>query len=337
LWQPDRVHPPDLTSPTTSYDGVGGSAVDGAVRGGGRLLQAATAAGAVGAAGLTYGWLEARWFTLLRETLPVLPPGSPEIRVLHVSDLHLTPRQRRKRDWIASLAELEPDLVVDTGDNLAHRDAVDPLVESFGALLDVPGVFVQGSNDYFEPTFRNPVAYLLPDNGRRRTGTPQLPWREMVRRFTDAGWTDLTNRRAELTVKGVRIAFAGVDDPHLGYDDLDAVAGPAPTDPDLRVAVAHAPYLRVLDQFAADGYDAILAGHTHGGQVCLPVRRAIVTNCDLESARASGLSTHPAQGDPAGEGTSWLHVCPGAGTSPYAVVRFCCRPAASLLTLTPRG
>ncbi len=290
----------------------------------------------LGAAGLGYAWWEARWFTLLHETVPVLPPGAPDLRVLHISDLHLTPYQQRKRQWLASLRDLRPDLVVDTGDNLAHRDSVGPLIEGLGPLLDLPGVFVQGSNDYFAPTLRNPVRYLLPDNGNRATHTPQLPWREMVTRFGDAGWLELTNRRDQLTVKGVRIAFAGVDDPHLGYDDLTAVAGPADAAADLRLGVAHAPYLRVLDQFRDDGYDAILAGHTHGGQLCLPGRQALVTNCDLDRGRAGGLSTHPADGDPARPGTAWLHVCPGAGTSPYAVARFCCRPAASLLTLTAR-
>ena len=299
------------------------------------LVRAAAGLGGLGATGLAYAWCEARWFTVLHETIPVLPPGSPELRVLHITDLHLTPYQHRKRRWIASLADLEPDLVIDTGDNLGHQESVGPLVEALGPLLDRPGVFVQGSNDYFEPTLRNPVGYLLPDNGKRATGTRQLPWRDMVDRFTGAGWLDLTNRRAELTVAGVRIAFAGVDDPHLGYDDLGAVAGPAPREADLRVGVAHAPYLRVLDRYAADGYDLITAGHTHGGQLCLPVRRAIVTNCDLDRDRAGGLSTHPAAGDPRDPGTAWLHVCPGAGTSPYAVARVCCRPAASLLRLTP--
>ncbi len=47
-------------------------------------------------------------------------------------------------------------------------------------------------------------------------------------------------------------------------------AGPAEPDADVRLGVAHAPYLRVLDQYAADGYDAILAGHTHGGPAECP-------------------------------------------------------------------
>ena len=62
----------------------------------------------------------------------------------------------------------------------------------------------------------------------------------------------------------------------------------------MRLGVAHAPYLRVLDQFARDGYDAVLAGHTHGGQVCLPFVGALTTNCDLDNARAKGVHRHPA-------------------------------------------
>jgi predicted MPP superfamily phosphohydrolase len=134
----------------------------------------------------------------------------------------------------------------------------------------------------------------------------------------------------------VRLAFTGVDDPHLGYDDLASVAGPAPRDADLRVGVTHAPYLRVLDQFAADGHEIVFAGHTHGGQLCLPVKGALVTNCDLDTGRAKGLHRHPADSRPGDPGSSWLHVSAGAGTSPYAPVRFCCRPEATLLTLTER-
>lgn len=290
-----------------------------------------------GAAALAYSaGVEVRWFALRRATLPVLPPGHGPLRVLHVSDLHLTPTQRRKADWLRSLADLEPDLVVNTGDNLAHRDSVPVVLEAFGDLLDVPGVFVFGSNDYFAPSVRNPVRYLLPDDGQRNTHTPKLPYGDLRDAFERRGWTDLTNRRTTLTVKGTTFAFAGVDDPHLEYDDLAAVAGPADPTADVRLGVSHAPYLRVLDQFAADGYEAILAGHTHGGQLCLPFRRALVTNCDLDTGRASGLHRHP-KGAPEGTpGSSWLHVSAGLGTSPFAPVRFCCRPEATLLTLTSR-
>lgn len=257
------------------------------------------------------------------------------MKVLHVSDLHLTPRQSRKQEWMHRLADLEPDLVVDTGDNLAHQRAVPSVLEALGGLLDVPGVFVLGSNDYFAPTLRNPARYLLPDDGHRNTHTPRLPTDALRAGFVRRGWVDLTNRRATLTVRGTTFAFAGVDDPHLRYDDLDAVAGPAEATADVRMGVTHAPYLRVLDQFARDGYQTVLAGHTHGGQLCLPRRGALVTNCDLDTARAKGLHRHPRNAPVGTPESSWLHVSGGLGTSPYAPVRFCCRPEATLLTLVP--
>jgi uncharacterized protein len=302
-----------------------------------RVLGPAVAATALaGVAGLAYAYAESRWFVLREATVPVLPRGARPIRVLHVSDLHITPRQRRKHDWLRGLADLRPDLVVSTGDNIAHQDAVPVALSAYGELLDVAGVFVLGSNDYFAPSPRNPLAYLGPDTGERRIRTPPLPWRDLRDGLEKAGWVDLSNTRAELIVHGLRIAFAGVDDPHLRYDDLAAVAGPADPSPDVRLGVTHAPYLRVLDQFASDGYDAILAGHTHGGQVCLPVKGAIVTNCDLDAARAKGLHRHPADSTPGRPGSCYLHVSAGLGTSPYAQIRFCCRPEATLLTLTPR-
>jgi uncharacterized protein len=298
------------------------------------LRVVGTAGAALGASFLGYAWCEARWFALRHAIVPVLPPGAPDLRVLHLSDLHLTPYQRRKQEWVASLRSLEPDLVVNTGDNIAHRLAIDPLMDALGPLAATPGVFVLGSNDYFSPTPRNPFRYLVPSD-RRYTKSQALPWAHLVDRL-GSGWTELTNRRDELTVKGVRIAFAGVDDPHLEYDELPAVQGPADADADVRIAVSHAPYLRVLDQFARDGYDLTFAGHTHGGQLCLPFKGALVTNCDLEPARAKGLHRHPAASAPGDPGSSWLHVSAGAGTSPYAVARFCCRPEATLVRLTAR-
>ena len=303
-----------------------------------RALGTVLGAGAAAGAGLTaYAHWEARQFTLREETLPILPTGHQPLRVLHLSDVHMTPGQTRKQDWVRSLGDLAPDLVISTGDNLAHRDAVPVILESYGKLLDAPGVFVFGSNDYYVPTLRNPVRYVLPDDGKRHTDKAQLPWPDLQVAFLERGWLDLTNRFGGLEVGGTTFAFAGVDDPHLRRDDLAAVAGSADDSADVRLAVAHAPYLRVLDQFARDGYDAVIAGHTHGGRVCLPFVGALTTNCDLDNARAKGLHRHPAHSLPGDPGSTWLHVSAGVGTSPYARIRIACRPEATLLTLVPKA
>ena len=119
--------------------------------------SAAVTVGSV-VAGIGYASLIERNAFVLREvTMPVLSPGSSPLKVLHISDIHMRPKQRRKQAWLRELARLEPDLVVNTGDNLAHPKAVPGVVQALGDLLSVPGVFVFGSNDYFGPRLKNPA------------------------------------------------------------------------------------------------------------------------------------------------------------------------------------
>jgi len=292
------------------------------------LVKATAGVAGVGALGMGYAaGYEVRAFRLRETEIPCLPAGKAPIRALHISDLHLTPGQRKKQAWLRALARLEPDLVINTGDSIGHRDAIPYVMNALGPLQEFPGVFVLGSNDYWGPVLKNPLRYFLPNGGRKRIQGPRLSWRELRAAFAGVGWLDLTNAFGQLTVNGTRVAFAGVDDPHLRYDQLDAVAGPADPSADLRLGITHAPYLRVLDAFTSDGYDAVFAGHTHGGQLRLPGYGALVTNCDLEAARSRGLHRHRL-----GASTSWLHVSAGLGTSPYAPYRFCCPPEATLVT-----
>ncbi|WP_328989247.1 metallophosphoesterase [Kribbella sp. NBC_01245] len=294
--------------------------------------SAAAVTSAVGAACLAYATFEARWFTLRRFTVPLLPPGSDPLKVLHLSDLHLMPKQDRKVDWVRELVRLEPDVVVTTGDNIASKQSLPPLLRAYEPLLDLPGVFVYGSNDYWEPHFKNPFKYLLPATKQRhKPHGPDLPYEEMRASFTDRGWLDLNNAKSVLKVNGLRLDFAGTDDPHIRRDRYDAIAGLVDPAADLSIGVTHAPYLRVLDRFVEDGYPLILAGHTHGGQVAVPFYGALVTNCDLDTSRVKGLNTYGTE-----KGQAALHVSAGLGTSPYAPIRFCCRPEATLLTLTAR-
>ncbi len=293
-------------------------------------ILAGTAAAGIGV--LAYaGLYERNAFRLRRVEVPVLPAGAPALRVLHISDLHMTPGATARQRWVSGLAALEPDLVINTGDNLAHVNAVDFVLQSLGRLLDLPGVFVWGSNDYYAPTLKNPFRYLTEKGRTAEPSRNKLPWAELGAAFAERGWIELTNARASIEMLGVRIGFRGTDDAHLGQDHYALVAGPVDRSAvDLALGVTHAPYRRVIDAMTSDGHDLILAGHTHGGQVCVPGIGALVTNCDLDPKRAKGLSRHTAGGR-----TSWLHVSAGLGTSPFAPVRFACPPEATLLTLVP--
>lgn len=284
-------------------------------------------------AGAATAWslAEAQAFVLRRFTLPVLPAGAPSLRVLHVSDLHLVPRQKRKAGWLAGLAALRPDLVISTGDTLAAMDGVPAALAAHAGLLDRPGVFVLGSNDYYAPRIKNPLGYFVVRESGRTVSSSRLPTQDLVSGFTDAGWLDLNNARGCLYLRGLRVEFVGVNDPHLNYDRYDKVAGPLDPRADLSIGVAHAPYRRVLDAMTGDGLPLIIAGHTHGGQMCLPGFGALVTNCDLPRSQAKGVSRWPTD-QPDG---ALLHVSAGLGTSPFTPIRMACRPEASLLTLVP--
>ena len=203
--------------------------------------------------------------------------------------------------------------------------------QAYARLLAFPGVFVFGSHDYVAPNPVNPLRYLGFARDRKRQ-REILPHRELRATLVERGWRDVEHQRVELTVDGRLIEVRGTKDAHLDLDAYGEVAGPPDPDAVLSLGVTHAPYLRLLDAMTADGVDLIMAGHTHGGQVCVPFYGALTTNCDLDTPRAKGLSSHRYGGH-----TAALHVSAGLGTSPYAPYRFACRPEASLLTLVPRG
>lgn len=314
----------------TTFDALAGRA-----RTFGRGFAITAALGVVsGAAAAAYGLWEKEQFELREDTLPILPEGSAPFRVLHLSDIHFVPGQDKKAAWLGSLAELRPDLVVNTGDNLSHADGIDPLLAALRPLLEFPGVFVPGSNDYFAPRLRNPATYFLGPSRPKKDPTP-LDWPRLRSGFGMAGWVDLTNRNQSLALNGLRFDFSGVDDPHLNRERYAGwPRGTAGQDsrPHLRVAVIHAPYQRVLDHFTDAAADLILAGHTHGGQICLPGYGALVSNCDLPTWRAKGLHDWENNGN-----TTPVNVSGGIGTSRFAPVRIACRPEAVLLTLTARS
>ena len=290
-----------------------------------RVLAGLTATGAVT---LAYAALiERNLFTVRRFDVPVLASDAEPLRVLPVSDLHLTPGQRRKQQWVAALAGLDPDLVVVTGDNIAHPDAVPALASAYAPLFRYPGAFVFGSNDYHGPVFKNPFGYFNRD--REYVQGVELPVEDLRDLLTDAGWVDLNNARVTLKAGGRAVELVGVDDPHVERDEYAAVAGPVDRDADVHLALTHSPEPSVLDAMAADGFDLLLGGHTHGGQVCVPGFGALVTNCGLSTRMAKGLHRWPGS-------DSWLHVSAGLGTHPTAPIRFACRPEVSVLTLVPR-
>ncbi|MGO1320574.1 MAG: metallophosphoesterase [Galactobacter sp.] len=296
-------------------------------------LGAATAAG-VGALALAN--VQTRNFVVREESLAILPPGQQPRRVLHLSDIHMVPGQDAKTVWLRSLAELEPDLVVNTGDNLSHRHGVDALLSALQPLMRFPGVFVPGSNCYFAPRPKSPLRYFrkVAPGEDPRGERDELDWRRMHQAFALAGWHDASNRALSMPLGGMRLDITGVDDPHLGLDSFQGWprgSSTAADSPHLRLALTHAPYRQVLDTFARAEPDLVLAGHTHGGQVRSPGYGALVANCDLPTGLAAGLTWWQVDGHRVP-----VNVSAGIGASRLAPFRVDCPPEAVLLTLTSR-
>ena len=305
-------------------------------------VTALGAVAAVGAAAFAWGALvERNRFTIRHEAVPVLDPGARPLTVLHLSDLHMAPWQERKQEWVRSLARLEPDLIVNTGDNLGHPDGIEGLERALQPFAGIPGVFVNGSNDYYGPQFKNPLAYFSkPSSHRDRAETLDIEQLESYFENT-LGWLSLNNRARAIEIRGSRLEFFGTNDAHRGWDRLDRLPGAIEemrenvgwqddrSGPDpVAIGVTHAPYRRVLDSFVTNGAEMIFAGHTHGGQVRIPGVPALVTNCDIPREQASGLSLwHHARR------AAFLNVSAGIGTSIYAPVRFACPPEAVVVTL----
>jgi predicted MPP superfamily phosphohydrolase len=234
--------------------------------------------------------------------------------------------------FLKTLGDKEFDLVINTGDNLGHKNAIKPLLDALGPLLSKPGVFVHGSNDYYAPVLKNPFGYLFRPSSKphdHETGTAvfapgTLNTIELTAGFEAAGWQNLNNQTRELVLKGTSMRFVGIDDHHIGLSDLESVV----ESNQFTIALTHAPYMKVIEKFTRAGASVIFAGHTHGGQVRLPFVGALTTNSDLPNKFASGVS-----GWEFGEKSSILSVVAGLGNSIFAPVRFFCRPEVRLVTL----
>src|SRR5699024_1321479 len=195
-----------------------------------------------GVAALGYATtIERQLYKLRTARVPVLAPGTPPLRRLDLSDLPMLAGQRAKQRWVAALARTQPNLVVNTGDNLAHHAAVPATLRALGPLLDYPGLFVFGSNDYYGPKPKNPARYLMPEGRKKRVFGARLPWRDLRAGMIEHGWHDVTHVRRSLDLGHARTFAAGVDDPHLQRDRYTDISGLADRCGAMRHGVTHSP------------------------------------------------------------------------------------------------
>ena len=260
---------------------------------------------ALSAAVLTLaGWVavrgrrEAQRLHLTRVEVPVphLPEALDGIEIIHLSDLHLTGYGPYEQDLLRALRPLPARVVVITGDFLGGpggAQALIPLLMEIGRDRIMLGVL--GNHDYRPPV--NTAA--------------------LARDLARAGVRLLVNDAAVVVERGHRLRFVGVDDPHTDRADVEkAMAALPPPLGDQRepvVVLAHSP--DVFPDAERAGADLILAGHTHGGQVCLPGGFPLLTNTRRVGRRfARGLVD---------VGATPMFVTRGIGTSAVRLRLFC--------------
>ena len=279
--------------------------------------------GAVGA----YPFFEARRYGLDKVVVPV-GPGVPELDVLHISDLHLARRDARRAAFVASLPDRigTCDLVLATGDLIEDNSGIDIAAEVLNAIEARLGrAYVLGSHDYYQARFRSYAKYWA-GGERAAIRAPRADSERLESLLRDKGWIPLTNDSVVLesgrgdSGRNKKIRLAGVDDPYLGRQRTDHISRSG--DEVFAIGLVHSP--DVVSEWALAGFDLVVAGHTHGGQVRLPGIGAVVTNCSLPTGLSVGLNR---------VGGIWLHVSPGLGTGRFQPIRFNCPPRVTLLSL----
>jgi uncharacterized protein len=268
-----------------------------------------------------YGiFIERFRYRVVRHRLDILPTSAERpLIVLHLSDLHFVRRDPRKARFLAALPT--PDVTVVTGDFLAEPEAIAAAVDGVRSVRGrLASWFVLGSNDYFVPRWLNYLAYFRKGRRRRRARRGRAP--ELVGALAADGWEDLSNVRRSVSLDGLEIELLGLDDAHIGRHDLRVA--PREAEERFGFAVMHSP--DSAPEAVALDYGLIVAGHTHGGQVCLPLVGPLVTNSSMPRRLASGLIRM---------GNAVLHTSRGLGTSKFAPFRFWCRPEATYLELYP--
>jgi predicted MPP superfamily phosphohydrolase len=270
---------------------------------------------------------EARAYRLVAQDVPV-EAGAPPLSILHISDTHLIAGNRKLQAWLERLPDLlgaTPDLVLATGDMIDHNSGIDPLVKSIEGLQGRLGrYYVLGSHDYYQSTIRGLVKGMirLYSKGGEPVRARYNDTARLEAELAASGWVSLMNTTAFIETPGGRVRLTGVADPFMKRHTTDHIER-TPDDAGA-IGLVHSP--EVVSEWSLAGYDLVLAGHTHGGQICIPGLGALVTNSSLPAPMAAGLSR---------VGGTWLHVSPGLGTGRFAPVRLARRPEATLLQLRP--
>jgi hypothetical protein len=210
-------------------------------------------------------------------------PGSlKDLKIVQISDLHLKKFDKKSQRILDKIRDLEPDFIFVTG------DIVDWTTKDLGVIEEFFGILSAGGENKIFAVFGNH------DHKNNK-------FKSLGRILEENGVTILSNESEKIEASGDYFYLIGVDDPHLGYDDIKK----ATIDTEesfVKILLAHSPeiFRKVVDK----KIDLVLTGHTHGCQVAIPFFCNLVMPLDYDKKYKSGLFK---------EGSTYLYVNRGIG------------------------
>lgn len=266
--------------------------------------------------------LDDRWGYRVEARRVPCPSLREPLRILHLSDSHLLPRDRAKQAFIRRVTDDDYDLVAFTGD-VAETPEAEHLVPGLLSRPPRLGAYmVLGNHDRLRQTMTTHLQEFLTQRPTGRGHRP--PGAELKARYEAGGaWRVLMNEAVSHPVGDQTVVVVGVDDPYTGHGDLQAAMRGVKR-ADVLIGLVHVP--TDLASFSQRSFHLVLAGHTHGGQIRVPGFGAMLTQCDLPRRHAAGLHWN--------ERTA-VHVSRGLGAGPLIRLRLNCPPTAHVLTLDP--
>ncbi len=269
-------------------------------------------------------YIETRMFRSVQVRMRIPRYAGDPLHILHISDSHFRKGDKAKLDFVRGLHEKPVDMVIVTGDMIEEDAGIEYCIEALRGFKAWMGVFVVfGAHDHWDTRLWNVVRDL--SLGGYRKGEPN-DFDRFKRELNEIGVICLQNESRRITRTGARsecdIWLVGIDDLFAGLEDFEKALAGVPKGA-CKILLTHA--VESPEELVALGFAAVFAGHSHGGQVRLPLLGPIITRSSLHRKYATGLFEI--------DGTSF-HINNGLGGGKWTNFRFLCPPEVTYVELT---
>ncbi len=252
-----------------------------------------------------------------------IPKSLPKsLKILHLTDIHFSRSDKSLSGFFDRLAKETYDLIVLTGDIFDDETGIVMAKENLVKLKSRLGAYaVFGNHDYYDYHLTDIATMGL--RGRRHPETLQ-PVDLFIKTLEEAGVKLLVNESVRVSFEGKVLAIHGLDDPTTGRGDIEK-AMHLYNPEEINLLLTH-----TIDAFFYIGENEIdlsFSGHSHGGQICLPLIGPLITHTQYGPAYASGIKYLKG---------AVCCVSKGVNASRFFFLRLFCRPEAIVLNVSSK-